>query len=897
MEVTFGNSGAINRAHYALVQKVETATDPGLADAAIIREIDNIRAQFTKGTFSPDSTQCRDALLILLYCTTALTYGLPRPDYMEFALPAAAGLAEGGSRHSDRRDLESHDESRICMALDMLVQGPTPDVIPAIENRLEELLSHKSFHVKRRALAAFRVLSQHDQELLQRTMRKIHKRLRDDVVPEVALSLAVDLVKADILSAETVIPPIVDLIGRTPSKRDHRRQPCLLRAIKSLGELAGYASTEEVPHLANILLQNCKPSQPYTVILEVFRALRHVPEQVLEAVLSAASTSHPISAIRPWLSSKDRNLQYALLACLLALDVRLWAGTEEKIPPQLQEAEVHRIMSLLDSNDPTIRLMTSRLLHRVDPNILEVYLTRYIASIPCPTKHSLAVCESYASRALEVSGILDEEGPAYANRILQLLQAIQTPHQGEAPDSKVKSNHDPVASDAAKQAGWGAGVKSVLESVVEVILDRLRSLSDDFRTTFTETICEGVFSDSSPTRGPTSRVICAAVTCEYGHLIASLEPQAVLQGLTSCLQGANAGVKEAILISMVRAAARCETILDDVKSAVVSLSKSSGRHIRNRCDQFLLLIKELDRLKETLSDMKSSTLPDVLVAVEEHLSKQPKSPPRAVNSLPMSSPKGSPRNSPSLSPQQLSPRPSSKLRYEAYEPPSVPNAGNTSRRNRKPSYTPSSSAASEYRGRSPEFHSFDLDPMSQTITAGFLALAGGDEDLRSVSHSKPSSPRPRLPTSILTPLDSVTSRMDLIALESPFHTEPPSGSDNKSSAASSPLVYKDDNFMQRFEEAWAALMTTKRGWHESSPTNVARLLQDAGLGFVIALPETDVFGDPAVVHDVVGLIPSATGQAQTAVRLRPGEDDSCLWVLKCDDAGLRAAIGGVLQRS
>ncbi len=85
MDITFNNSGAINRAHFALVQKVESATSPSIADDAIIQEIDAIRRRFSKPSFTPDSVscsplrsrvvllkslekiECRNWLLILLY--------------------------------------------------------------------------------------------------------------------------------------------------------------------------------------------------------------------------------------------------------------------------------------------------------------------------------------------------------------------------------------------------------------------------------------------------------------------------------------------------------------------------------------------------------------------------------------------------------------------------------------------------------------------------------------------------------------------------------------------------------------------------------------------------------------------------------------------------------------
>lgn len=42
------------------------------------------------------------------------------------------------------QDLESPSVPRICLALDTLIQSPSKDVIPAIQTRLYDLLSHNS---------------------------------------------------------------------------------------------------------------------------------------------------------------------------------------------------------------------------------------------------------------------------------------------------------------------------------------------------------------------------------------------------------------------------------------------------------------------------------------------------------------------------------------------------------------------------------------------------------------------------------------------------------------------------------------------------------------------------------------------------------------------------------
>lgn len=47
------------------------------------------------------------------------------------------------SRHIIQ-DLESPETPRICLALDSLVMSSTEDVIPAVQSRLYELLSHNS---------------------------------------------------------------------------------------------------------------------------------------------------------------------------------------------------------------------------------------------------------------------------------------------------------------------------------------------------------------------------------------------------------------------------------------------------------------------------------------------------------------------------------------------------------------------------------------------------------------------------------------------------------------------------------------------------------------------------------------------------------------------------------
>lgn len=108
------------------------------------------------------------------------------------------------------QDLEDSSVSRICLALDTLIQSPSRDVIPAVQSRLHDLLSHQSSvlpyvpsyfssildllhrsNVKRRALLAFHKLSELDPEVLRSIVNKTGKRLKDPdpVVVSAALIL------------------------------------------------------------------------------------------------------------------------------------------------------------------------------------------------------------------------------------------------------------------------------------------------------------------------------------------------------------------------------------------------------------------------------------------------------------------------------------------------------------------------------------------------------------------------------------------------------------------------------------------------------------------------------------------------------------------------------------
>ena len=117
------------------------------------------------------------------------------------------------------QDLENPSIPRISLALDVLIHSATEDVIPAVQSRLQELISHNSSvciiskrtllsikrfiqnrpQIRRRVLLAFRALARYGSEPLKRVASKAQKRLRDTEPSVVGAAL---VVCADVVRAE-----------------------------------------------------------------------------------------------------------------------------------------------------------------------------------------------------------------------------------------------------------------------------------------------------------------------------------------------------------------------------------------------------------------------------------------------------------------------------------------------------------------------------------------------------------------------------------------------------------------------------------------------------------------------------------------------------------------------
>ncbi|KAJ8474319.1 hypothetical protein ONZ51_g7305 [Trametes cubensis] len=854
MDVPFSSSGAMSRAHYALVRKIESAT-PQVADQLLLAEVQSIRHQLGRSTLT--LKQCKECLILLLYCAMTVNPGV-HVD-LEFALPHAINLAEAGHTVQDKRtgylfcaeimppehelqlmlvnsirkDLESPTVPRICLALDTLIQSPSKDVIPAIQTRLYDLLSHESVDVRRRALLAFNRLAEEDPDILKDIASKARKRVGDPepAVVLAALSLCETLARTELLPKDRYHRVISDLLAATWSRRpDPAHGRLLVRLIQSVAETS--LSVRDAQVLLDIIRYFVPMGAPaYAIIHQCFSTAAKCSLEVLTQAQNASKTSF-VQEIRHLLTADDPNGLYVFIHGLASIDPKLWAGTSPEIPAVLEGWEVERVMKLLDSEDKSIRKQTLRVLWRVDSSIVESYYARALQG-ELPLTSELGSDESL-SRLLEVVEIIcGEDGESYAHQLKNVLKAME----GDGPLNK----------------------RPVLQDAVGETLSRMHSGDSTWRGG-----CIGVLfatlTDPDSEIGPTLMVILTALLCEYLQL-SPVSPLDILRGLDACL------------VTMLRISSECDEIPVEVSNAVEGLRAHAGRHIKRRCEQFLSLSQSKESLKRIVAGANSASLPDFVVALEKFESEKQKSASRSPSIFPTSPPLKP--HSPEPTSSRTSPSPS-KLRYAAYDPPRP-----THRLRRVSSgssrHSDDGSTRSFSHGRAYE------DPMTLTVTAGDLTLAAQTSDLRSISSG---SPRANLsPLPVVQILDEESSTADLIALDSPFMSEP------APSIASTLSVVEHD-----FEATWNELeSSTFRGWCESSIDVVLRRLQGMQRRLKVTERDRPPFeGDLKIVVCPDGTN-SSNKEGLAAIRLKESDDDSCLWWLRCEDEELRNIIKATLR--
>jgi len=177
--------------------------------------------------------------------------------------------------------------------------------------------------------------------------------------------------------------------------------------------------------------------------------------------------------------------------------------------------------------------------------------------------------------------------------------------------------------------------------------------------------------------------------------------------------------------------------------------------------------------------------------------------------------------------------------------------------------------------------------MSRTLTPGDLALAAGLHDLqtKSVVSAQPISAP--LPVVQIQDEDELATHVDLIALDSPFISEPQASVSTTSSIAE-----------LDFKSMWDSLEThNMRGWCEIPIDAVVRRLQGMQLNLRVKPADQPPFeGDLKMTISRQNVVPNSTSGV-AVLRLKDGEDDTCIWHLRCENAELRMAIKTLLAET
>ncbi|KAF8160934.1 armadillo-type protein [Crassisporium funariophilum] len=857
MDVPFHSSGAMSRAHFSIVRKVESASSTASADQDLFLQIYSIQEQLAHPKLRQD--QCKECLILLLYCSMSVTSGFLARDAFDFAFPHAINLAEAGKKIDDKRmgewnafpdwlctantltagylfcsermpldhdlrlmlvntlrkDLESDEVPRICLALDNLIASPSEDVIPAVQSRLHDLLSHEYSHIRHQALLAFRALSHHNPALVTRIYGTVVNRLRDsdELVVQAALLVAAEVFKDDTMKVK--IRDIINDIFQTESSYiggpNHGLLLKILTSLRTVGSPKAHSRLQ-------------------VIVLEAFRLLAQLDVAKLLSVEKGRKIS-PIRCIRHLLLSQVPNHLHLFMSCLECVNVASWAGTESDYPAVLESEEFGRIMQLMDSPDHGVRRKTLNIVNSIDPAILDAQIKHITSSLEVASKDR----SKLIMQILEILLIRHEQdGEQYASQILLLIQHLE---QG-----------DP---------------SKVIQRVVEAVLTDIHATSNTAFRVASVTRFINDLVDPNVTIGPTELVIISALATEFSNSV-PIVPTQILSGLAARLKTCLPIVQETCVIAMLRVRADCGEVSQDVWDAVTTTSRTARRSVQLRCEQFLELSRNRDMLLDIVHESSSSSLPDFLLSLHSH------------------TPEGSNRSSAVSTPEPSRVRVSSKgarstsaLKYTAYDPPDVVPRQRTRRQSSsQPSVSSTRSALS-----------------NPGLTAGDLALATGLREL-TIGTSDPTAfvtgeSKREADLQVRT-----ASRVDLITLDSPFQSDLPPDSEL-------PSMSQD---ISDFEDIWNSFGPScdLRGWSSASIDSVTRRLQrmDGNRLAVISAELPPFMGNLAgELKIMVSSSESSTNAFQshsTLLRLRESDEDSCLWRLRCEDSGVRARIQNLL---
>ncbi|PPQ98452.1 hypothetical protein CVT24_004131 [Panaeolus cyanescens] len=617
MDVPYHSSGALGRAHYAIVRKVETADSVHLADQHIILEIESVKSQLAQSNL--DNAKTKECLLILLYCSLACSPGVLPSTAFTFAFFPAINLAERGRTLDDKRigyrfcielmpleheaglmlDLESSEIPYICLALDSLLALPTEHMIAAVQDRLNQLIDHDSPLVRRRTLLAFRSLATQNPMVLERIKNVIVLSLHDEDESVSHATLAL-LNQSDIVDRDKCQVAVREILSNKLGTLDLKNPASVAKVIPYLKIVSPI--DDYVPLLFKILRQVAKTydSTSKALILDVFRILSSLdPEAYCKAEREQKTST--VRAIRRFLKSSEPDDVYVFFAALESISVNAWAGTDSSHPAVLAEDEFQRILEFLNHSDPIIRLkvrmnfsafslrlkpvQVMKIIRRVDPNVLDSHISLLREVMKPPTAGIDLSCSLLALEALRVR--YSDDGSKYAETTLALLQDI----------SQASSSN------------------RVFEPIVDCILrDENLTSRQEFGRSFARRFLSSL-SDTSLDTGGTTLVIASALAVEFAPVLGLATSGNLLSAFGTRLATCKASVQEPCILAMIRLCAEVDIVPPAITESVTKLMETATRSVRKYCKLFLEFSQQKHALHEVLLSCKSSSLPDFLIAL------------------------------------------------------------------------------------------------------------------------------------------------------------------------------------------------------------------------------------------------------------------------------------------
>ncbi|KAH8120666.1 hypothetical protein DFH11DRAFT_82507 [Phellopilus nigrolimitatus] len=686
-----------------------------------------------------------------------------------------------------RKDLTSYSTARITLALESLVSSPSIDVIPAVQTRCVELLSHPSARIKILAMHAVHSLSRFSIDILreEKVESVLFKRLSDgeESVVRAALRICTLMVDSNLLERKAAIDPCIKLVLRLSEKRTGYSSSFKVTVLNTLSKLL---VGEGVPSKIDcgkvllsplfVILRRAVKTNYQPLILECFRFFDLLPpsviaqhiimstpppqekstEQTAAPEKSLRHFEHPVTLIRHLLSSRIVNEHHLFLSCLVCLDPLLWAGTQTTeilltskdneqtssgkgeyhtmtIPAVLDQWEVERVLGSLDSDDDRIRALTLRILISLDISLVEGCYERALATLRSFTPSGASGSQPHK---------LDSLGMARAaRRTLEIAFVICLAHEEGVEQGSVGRLFGRKVKDITDATGEEARVSG---EIIEYVLFRVREESRSVQLSCVLGLFSSFELDESqktPERRPinsTLLVIFLALSCELAPILSSSlsEVRKIIRHLANLLNAYQASMQEPLLLCMTRLIGlltRDDLITSEIQDAfriVHSLHESSladrkKKLIRKCCTQFVEATVDPQTLHTLLDGNGHVPLPEFAVLLD------------SVNDSTLS---GQERSSPSpsslptkhLSPNVMSPYSTSsssqnKLRYEAYAPPST-NPVTMLGRNYSHSVSSATSRQSSKRSTS-RVSSAKTDgskagsELTRTVTAGELTLA------------------------------------------------------------------------------------------------------------------------------------------------------------------------------